>query len=61
MIIPNEEKEGWRYHAVKNLSALLHGKTSKHKGKFYCLYCLHSFRTENKLKSHEKLCNNKDV
>ena len=22
--------------------------------------CLHSFRTENKLKSHEKVCKNKD-
>ena len=22
--------------------------------------CLHSFRTENKLKSHEKICKNKD-
>ena len=44
----------------KRLSALLHGITSKHKGDFYCLSCLHSFRTENKLKSHEKVCKNKD-
>ena len=42
------------------MSDLLHGKTSKHKGNFYCLNCLHSFRTENKLKSHEKVCKNKD-
>ena len=53
-MIPNEEKEEWHYLAVKQLSALLHGITSKHKGGFYCLNCLHSFRTENKLKSHEK-------
>ena len=33
---------------------------SKHKGDFYCLNCLHSLRTENKLKSHEKVCKNKD-
>ena len=26
----------------------------------YCLNCLHSFRTKNKLKSHEKACKNKD-
>ena len=26
----------------------------------YCLNCLHSFRTENKLKCHEKVCKNKD-
>ena len=29
--------------------------TSKHHGDFYCLNCLHSFRTENKAKSHEKV------
>ena len=33
---------------------------SKHKSDFYCLNCLHFFRTENKLKPHEKLCKNKD-
>ena len=44
----------------KKLSTLLHGITSKHKVNFYCLNCLHSFRTENKLKYHEKVCNNKD-
>ena len=58
-MIPNEEKEGWHYLAVKT-SALLHKITSKHKGDFCCLSCLHSFRTKNKLKSHEKLCKNKD-
>ena len=26
----------------------------------YCLNCLHSFRTENKLKPREKVCKNKD-
>ena len=35
LMIPNEEKEGWHYIAVKNISALLHGITSpKHKGGF---------------------------
>ena len=48
------------YLAVKKLSALLHRITSKNKGDFYCLNCLHSFRTKNKLKSHEKVCKNKD-
>ena len=60
LMIPNEEKEGWHYLAVQKLSALLHGITSKHRGDFYCLNCLHSFRTKNKLKSHEKVCENKD-
>ena len=58
-MIPNEEKEGWHYLAVEKLSALLHAITSKHKGNFYCVNCLHSFRTENKLNSHEKECKNK--
>ena len=45
-MISNEEKDGWHYLAV----------TSKHKGDFHCLNCLHYFRAENKLKSHEKVC-----
>ena len=44
---------------VKTLSALLHKKSSKHGGDFYCMNYLTSFRTVNKLKSHEKLCQNK--
>ena len=44
----------------KKLSTLLHEITSKHKGDFYCLNCVHSFRTENKLKSHEKVYKSKD-
>ena len=68
LMIPIEEKEGyeaksdgqWHYLAVKILSALLHRITSKNKDDFYCLNCLHSFRTENKLKSYEKVCENKD-
>ena len=47
LMIPNEEKEGWHYLAVKKLSTLLRGITSIHHGDFYCLNCLHSFRTEN--------------
>ena len=48
------------YLAVKKLSTLLHEITSKHKNDFYCLNCLHFFTTENKIKSHEKVCKNKD-
>ena len=43
----------------KKLSSLLHKQTSNHKGGFYCLNCLNSLRTENKLKSHEKVYKNK--
>ena len=46
--------------AVKKLSALLRETTSKNNGGFYCLNCLHSFRTKNKLESHKKVCKNKD-
>ena len=54
-MIPNkEEKKGWYYQSVKKMSTLLE-KKSKHHGGFYCLNCLHSFRVENKRKSHEKI------
>ena len=60
LMIPNEEKEGWHYLAVKRLPASLHKKSSNHKGDFYCLKYLNSFRTENKLKPRGKVCKNKD-
>ena len=44
----------------KKLSALLREITSKHYGDFYCLNCLHSFTTKNKLKSHKRVCENKN-
>ena len=45
----------------KGLSALLHEINSKYKYDFYCLSYLHPFRTENKLKSYENVCKNKDI
>ena len=57
-MIPNGE--GWHYFPVKKLPALLRGITSKDHGDFYCLNCLHSFATESKRKSHQKVCENKD-
>ena len=48
------------YLVVKNLSGLLRGITSNHKEDFYCLNCFHSYRTENKLESHKKICENHD-
>ena len=50
----------WHYLVVKNLSRLLRGITSNHKEDFYCLNCFHSYRTENKLESHKKICENHD-
>ena len=57
-MIPNKEKEGWNYLAIRKLSAFLHRIAPKHKSDFYCLNCLHSFRTEERLKAREKLCKN---
>ena len=50
----------WHYLAIKNISGLLRGITSNHKGDFYCLNCLHSQRTKSKLEKHEKICKNND-
>ena len=52
--------EKWHYLAVKKLSALLRGITSNNHGDFYCLNCLHSYRTKEKLEKHEKVCDNHD-
>ena len=50
----------WHYLAVKSLSALLRGVTSKHVGDFYCLNSFHCHITENKLKKHENVYENED-
>ena len=55
LMIPSEEKERWHFFAAKRLSALLRGITAKHDNVYY-LNCLHSFRTESKLRFHEKVC-----
>ena len=34
---------------------------SKYDGDFSCLNCLYSFRTKNKLESHKKVWENKDI
>ena len=56
LMIPNGKE--WHYLAVKKLSTLLRGITSKHHGHFYCLICLHSFATEknvNHIKKYVKI------
>ena len=71
LMITNGEK--WHYIALKSertddgfnrpirsLSRLFRGITWSHCGDFYCLNCLHSFRTDNALKKHEGLCDNND-
>ena len=45
---------------IRSLSRLFRGITTNHNGDFYCLGCLHSFRTDNALKKRERLCDNND-
>ena len=47
----------WYYLAVKKLPRALRGISSNRVGDNYCLGCFHSYRTPNKLKKHERLCN----
>ena len=44
----------WHYLAVKKLSALLRGITSKHNGGSYCINRFHSYSTKEKLKNLRK-------
>ena len=53
LMISNGEK--WHHLVVKSLSRLLRSITSNHD---YCLNCFHSYRTENKLNAHKKVCEN---
>ena len=48
----------WHYFAVKKYE--LTGITSKYYCEFYCLSCLHSFKTKNKLELHKIVCENKN-
>ena len=52
--------KNWHYLAVKSLSRLLSGISSNHNSDYYCLNCFHSYRTENKLNVHKKVCENHD-
>ena len=62
LMITNDNQENtpdkWHYLAVKNIPRLFRGIASNKHGGFYCFGCLHSPRTNNKLKDHERLCNN---
>ena len=59
-VMKSHESDKWHYIALKgvrtdngfncpirSLSRLLGGITSNNHGDFYCLGCLHSFRTDN--------------
>ena len=50
----------WHYLTVESLSALFKEISSNNVGDFYCLNYFHSYRTKNKLKEHERVCNDHD-
>ena len=50
----------WEYLAVKSISALFRGITSNKNREYYCLNFFHSYRTNNILKRHERLCGKHD-
>ena len=50
-----DDGETYHYLAVTNLSGLLQGNSTNHRGDFYCLNC---FNSKNKLKEPEEICNN---
>ena len=58
MITHNENN--WQNLAIKSIPGLLRSVTSTTHGDFYCLNCLHSYRTLNALRTHKKLCENHD-
>ena len=60
LLMITDDGKRWHYLAVRSLSALLRGISSSNNGDFYCLNCFHSYRTLNKLKRHERVCNNHD-
>ena len=60
LLMITDKNNRWHYLAVKSLPALFRGTTSNHHGDFYCLNCFHSYKTHNKLKKHERVCNNHD-
>ena len=45
---------------IRSLSRLFRGITANDYGDFYCFGCLHSFQTDNALKTHGRLCDNHD-
>ena len=52
--------DDWFNRPIRSLSRVFRGITSNNHGVFYCLCCLHSFRTDNAVKKQERLCGNND-
>ena len=59
-VLKSERTDDGFNRPIRILSRLFRGIKSSHDGDFYCLNCLHSFRTDNAPKKHERLCENND-
>ena len=55
-----DHQKNWHYLIIKKMSRLTRGITSNHHGDFFCRNRMHSFRTNNTLKNHERLYLNHD-
>ena len=56
LMIPNDGII-WNHYALscsKKTVCIITRNNTKHRGNFYCLNCLHSFRTKNKKESKNK-------
>ena len=60
LLMITDDDNRWHYLAVKSLPALFRGIASSNNVNVYCLNCFHSYCTLNKLKKHERVCNNHD-
>ena len=58
LLMITDDGKRWHYLAVRSFSALLRGVSSSNNGNFYCLNWFDSYRTLNKLKKYERVCNN---
>ena len=58
--LKSERTEDGFNRPTKSLPKLFREITANHNGDFYRLICLHSFRADNALKKHGRLCKNND-
>ena len=58
LLMITNEYNNWHYVCVKSLKRLSRGVFSNNHGDYYCLNCLHAYRTKSALKRHEQLCLN---
>ena len=60
IVLKSERTDDGINRPIRSRSRLFRAITSNHLQDFYSSNCLHLFRTDNALKRHQRLCNNKD-